>query len=221
MANNRSLLIIRQISLVRQWLAQPGFKLHPVAFSVLLLIATGTSVFVRHQQYSNWLAASPGNAAQTSQIVSTADAYLWIRWADEISHDTYATKNLRLFFPDGEFYKQATPPLLSVMLAKTAAVFGLDYVAAGNALLLAFSGLFILPLALFFYIGGYPVVGLFAGFIGAFAPEYLLRTSIGRIDTDMLNLFFPSMAALLVLLGSKTRSWWPALAWSAAAGGVD
>ena len=33
-----------------------------------------------------------------------------------------------------------------------------------------------------------------------------MRTSIGRIDTDLLNVFFPLIAALLILLASRAKS---------------
>jgi len=43
---------------------------------------------------------------------------------------------------------------------------------------------------------------LLGGLIGTFAGGYYMRSSIGRIDTDMLNLFFPVLAGLLILLVS-------------------
>ena len=33
-----------------------------------------------------------------------------------------------------------------------------------------------------------------------------MRSSIGRIDTDMLNLFFPLLAGLLILLAGKAKT---------------
>ena len=33
-----------------------------------------------------------------------------------------------------------------------------------------------------------------------------MRSSIGRIDTDMLNLFFPALASLFILLASRAKS---------------
>ena len=48
--------------------------------------------------------------------------------------------------------------------------------------------------------------GLLGGLIGTFAGGYYMRSSIGRIDTDMLNLFFPVLAGLFILLAVKTKT---------------
>tara|TARA_B100000945_G_scaffold301305_1_gene283913 strand:- start:866 stop:2554 length:1689 start_codon:yes stop_codon:yes gene_type:complete len=50
------------------------------------------------------------------------------------------------------------------------------------------------------------VSGLLGGLIGTFAGGYYMRSSIGRIDTDMLNLFFPAISSLLILLASRAKS---------------
>jgi len=68
------------------------------------------------------------------------------------------------------------------------------------------ASLFILPLGIFFFQIGVPVSGLLGGLIGTFAGGYYMRSSIGRIDTDMLNLFFPVLAGLLILLAGKTKT---------------
>ena len=60
-------------------------------------------------------------------------------------------------------------------------------------------GLFIIPLGLYGWRVGYPIAGLLGGLIGTFCNEYYVRASIGRIDTDMLNIFFPILGAYLVL----------------------
>ena len=68
------------------------------------------------------------------------------------------------------------------------------------------ASLFILPLGFYFFMIGVPVSGLLGGLIGTFAASYYVRTSIGRIDTDMLNLFFPVLIALLILLASRAKT---------------
>jgi len=50
------------------------------------------------------------------------------------------------------------------------------------------------------------VSGLLGGMIGTFAGGYYMRSSIGRIDTDMLNLFFPVISSLFILLASQAKS---------------
>ena len=53
---------------------------------------------------------------------------------------------------------------------------------------------------------GVPVSGLLGGLIGTFAGAYYMRSSIGRIDTDMLNLFFPALAGFDYFVGWKSKN---------------
>ena len=68
------------------------------------------------------------------------------------------------------------------------------------------ASLFILPLGIYFFKIGVPVSGLLGGLVGTFAGGYYMRSSIGRIDTDMLNLFFLVLASLLILLASRAKT---------------
>ena len=91
-------------------------------------------------------------------------------------------------------------PLISLFIAHLAPFFNYNYYLTGNMLIPILASLFILPLGMYFFRIGVPVSGLLGGLIGTFAGGYYMRSSIGRIDTDMLNLFFPVLAGLLILL---------------------
>jgi len=65
---------------------------------------------------------------------------------------------------------------------------------------------------------GVPVSVLLGGLIGTFAGGYYMRSSIGRIDTDLLNLFFPVLAGLLILLAGKAKTEKNVLLYSIGAG---
>ena len=97
-------------------------------------------------------------------------------------------------------------PLLSFVIAHIAQFFNYNYYLIGTLLIPTFASLFILPLGIYFFQIGIPASGLLGGLIGTFASGYYMRSSIGRIDTDMLNLFFPTLAALLILLASRAKS---------------
>ena len=77
---------------------------------------------------------------------------------------------------------------------------------AGHWLVILTGGLFIIPLGLYGWRLGYPIAGLLGGLVGTFCSEYYVRASIGRIDTDMLNIFFPILGAYLVLLACQAKS---------------
>ena len=97
-------------------------------------------------------------------------------------------------------------PLLSLFIAYLAPFFNHNYYLTGTLLIPALASLFILPLGIYFFQIGIPVSGLLGGLIGTFAGGYYMRSSIGRIDTDMLNLFFPILAALLILKASRAKT---------------
>lgn len=97
-------------------------------------------------------------------------------------------------------------PLLSFLIAHITPFFNNNYYLAGTLLIPVLASLFILPLGIYFLWIGMPVSGLLGGLIGTFAGGYYMRSSIGRIDTDMLNLFFPVLAGLLILLAGKAKT---------------
>lgn len=109
-------------------------------------------------------------------------------------------------------------PLLSFLIAHLAPFFNYNYYLAGTLLIPVLASLFVLPLGIYFFRIGVPVTGLLGGLIGTFAGGYYIRSSIGRIDTDMLNLFFPVMVGLLILQASRAKTERSVLLYSVATG---
>ncbi len=97
-------------------------------------------------------------------------------------------------------------PLLGFLISHLAPFFNYNYYLAGTLLIPVLASLFILPLGIYFFWIGVPLSGLLGGLIGTFAGGYYMRSSIGRIDTDMLNIFFPVLAGLLILLAGKAKT---------------
>lgn len=97
-------------------------------------------------------------------------------------------------------------PLLSFLIAHLSHFFNYNYFLAGTLLIPLLASLFILPLGIYFFRIGVPLSGLLGGLIGTFASGYYMRSAIGRIDTDMLNLFLPAMAGLLILLAGRAKT---------------
>mgnify|MGYP000706924503 CR=1 FL=1 len=109
-------------------------------------------------------------------------------------------------------------PLLSFLIANLTPFFNYNYYLTGTLLIPVLASLFILPLGIYFFRIGVPLSGLLGGLIGTFAGGYYMRSSIGRIDTDMLNLFFPVLAGLLILLAGKAKTERNVLLYSVGAG---
>lgn len=160
-----------------------------------LLFAYLCAAGVRYHQYLE-IKTSPDYRAGTEIILTNHDGYRWLRFAKGEYSGTGDDLSAAL--------KPPYRPLISVMLSKI-----------DPGLMSVFvPGLFIFPLGIFFMLAGFPAAGVGAGLAGSLAFAYLGRTSAYQIDTDMLNLFFVSLGALLLLLAERGRS----VLWSAALG---
>ena len=109
-------------------------------------------------------------------------------------------------------------PLLSFLISHVATFFNNNYYLTGTLLIPLLASLFILPLGIYLFRIGLPLSGLLGGLIGTFAGGYYMRSSIGRIDTDLLNLFFPVLAGLLILLAVEKKTERSVLLYSLGAG---
>ena len=136
-------------------------------------------------------------------MMTTLDSYYWLRLAAmSKSIQAKSERDQLRNFPDG---KILTSPLIAHVMAKVAPIFSKDFYEGNIFLMIGLSGAFIFPLALYFYFIGFPISGLLGGLIGTFAYEYLIRTGVGRVDTDVLFLFFLFLTSVFVLQASKAR----------------
>ncbi|MDR2104402.1 MAG: dolichyl-diphosphooligosaccharide--protein glycosyltransferase subunit STT3 [Deferribacteraceae bacterium] len=152
-------------------------------------------------------------------MVTTVDAFRWIHYADDLLEDRYdvSQKDPLMYYPDGS--ERMKPfPLLSLLLILISGLKDVNLFEAGIRLIPFLAGLFVFPLAFFFYRLGYPAAGLLGGITGGFSAVYFNRSTAGRIDTDSLNLFFLFLTPLLILLTAEKRDRRVIFALSAATG---
>ena len=190
-----------------------------LAFAVVIVIAIAFSAHVRLEQYEVWKERPDRYIAESKPLLTTSDAYYWIRLAQEYRDGVYQSgeRDRLRAYPDGT--KRGWPvPLLSLMLATASAGSGIEMHETGIYLIPLLAGLFMLPLGLYCWRIGLPAAAILGGLITLFCREYFTRTSIGRVDTDALNLFFPFLASLLVLLAAESGSRKRTLLFSALAG---
>ncbi|KAA0257656.1 hypothetical protein FHQ18_07900 [Deferribacter autotrophicus] len=164
------------------------------------------SAFVRYNQYSEWKKKKNLYFVEKYPAMTTLDAYYWLRYAKEYDKGIYKSDNDTLrYYPDSQ--KRRKPiPLLSFLVAKFSSFTGGNYYYAGLYLIPILASLFIIPLSIYFYLVGFPFGGLVGSFVGAFSYMYFVRSSMGRVDTDLLNIFFPALASLFIyLFGRKNR----------------
>ena len=138
--------------------------------------------------------------------MTTLDAYYWLRYAKEYKENKYIPGDIDTlrFFPD--YTKKPEPvPLLSFLIAKLSFLKDGSYYYTGLYLIPFLASLFVIPLGIYFLILKIPLAGLMGAAISTVSYMYIARTTMGRVDTDALNLFFPILASLFLLLLYKSQ----------------
>ncbi|MBX6423477.1 STT3 domain-containing protein [Thermosulfurimonas sp. F29] len=110
--------------------------------------------------------------------------------------DNYLTENVTYPFPI---------PLMSLSAAKLSDWLGIPLEKVALYYTPITAVLFVIPLFLYLESLGYTAAGLLGGLCGVTAFIYVIRTSIGRFDTDSLNLFFPILIAWALFMYFRGR----------------
>ena len=195
---------------------------------ILTALAAFANVYVRHAQLEIWQSNSATTLNSKTPTFSTTDAPYFLQHASAYHSKKPASSFQRhRSYPnylqddakaedDGGFRDH---PLLSVLLGEFAR--GDDPVSLlkiGNLGLIAASVLTAIAIAVCFGAAGYWTEGAIAGLGGGLSAAYLVRSSIGRIDTDQLNLGFMYLMFGLVTFAGLAKSRISSLAWCVAAG---
>jgi len=146
------------------------------------------------------------DSTETFQKISVKKLSLPLKYRDLTNSSSFSSASNLSSSSETPEIRYRDVPLLSYLIAHLAPFFNDNYYLTGTLLIPVLASLFILPLGVYFFWIGLPVSGLLGGLVGTFAAGYYMRSSIGRIDTDMLNLFFPVFAALLILLASRAKT---------------
>ena len=226
------------------WKIFSDWKFSPWLFAIVLLACFAVSAGIRFEQFEVWGKTPVVYFVGERPMMTTLDAPIWLRIAREYNEETYGEKQLRNYphklspktlaesqipqkFTDSptSLLSKEKPekkyheiPLLSYIIAHLAPFFNQNYYLTGTMLIPVLASLFILPLGIYFFLIGIPISGFLGGLIGTFSSGYYMRSSIGRIDTDMLNLFFPFLVSLMILLALRSKTERFALFYSACAG---
>ena len=193
---------------------KPDLNNNSWLFTVVLLVCFAVSAGMRYQQFEIWKKTPANYFVGERPMMTTLDAPHWLRLAREYNEGKFGTSGLSSY-PSGTEHYEKLPipskftdprpssssseiteirysdiPLLSFLIAHLTPYFNYNYYLTGTMLIPVLASLFILPLGIYFFRIGIPLSGMLGGLIGTFAGGYYMRSSIGRIDTDMLNLFF-------------------------------
>ncbi|MBF0565178.1 MAG: hypothetical protein HQK89_08045 [Nitrospirae bacterium] len=174
------------------------------ALIAVITICLCLSVFIRVHQYSS---AKDYLISHTDKpIMTTADAYYWFRLAREYNNGAYVPDSIEEArnYPENGIKRPNPIPALSYLLAKLTRIFGVGMYKTGFFIIPFMSSLFMIPLIVYFYRMGYPAVAVMCALVATCSPIYFARTTIGRVDTDSLNLFFPFLCSLFIYLACKS-----------------
>ncbi len=171
---------------------------------IFLICVAVISATKRYNQFSYWKKHKNIYFVNNTPMMTTLDAYYWLRYAKYIKNNTYGkTDNLRAY-PEGKPFPKPTP-MLSWVLGKLSKAFNISVYYLGIYIIPFFASLFIIPLGIYFYLNGFAAAAILSGFIATFSLSYYIRSCTGRVDTDSLNLFFPFLASLFIYLISTVK----------------
>ncbi len=198
--------------------------------AIFIVVASIANSYVRETQLQSWMAAVPLTQIHEAQTFSTADAPYFLGHARHIKRDeSPSSLNGKRAYPNYLKTKSQQSkneplnkrPLLSILVARIASSDQpASLVVAGNRLLITTAALTVLAISICFGAAGYWTLGAVAGLGGGLNAAYLVRSSIGRIDTDQLNLGFLYLIFGLCLFAGRSSSKQGCIAWCVAAGSV-
>ncbi|MBF0338051.1 MAG: hypothetical protein HQL05_09490 [Nitrospirae bacterium] len=181
---------------------RPQLKYSRWVLLTVMLLCCCLSVLARYNQYHQWQKNPDMHFVDGKPMMTTMDAFLWLRFARQYKTDSYddTGPDTMRFYPVG--YSKPDFILLSYLSAKLSVLF--DNIEDNATIVIPIlASLFIIPFFVYFFEIGYPAAAVVGSLVGTFNHIYMVRTAIGRVDTDSLNLFFFFLVSYFVLLTCK------------------
>lgn len=215
--------LLNKLNVLAAWHSKTTDKvwLTPVRnrnYAIFTIILIGLAIFaashMRHWQYDQWKANNATFYLEETPLFSTTDASYFLNTAKAIketgSGQAFAKKrsypsNVDLIESDKRTLFDE--PLLSVALATLAPDSSNEsLLKTANDLLPWTAALTALAIVLAFGAAGFWAEGAIAAIGGTLSFSYLVRSSIGRIDTDQLNLGFFYLVTAFVVWAAKSKN---------------
>ena len=191
-----------------------------ILFAAILLVY-GITFYQRLADYRYWMENSQDFVVEDVTTMSGMDSFFWLKMARELDAGHIGKKmpDPTKGYPDLEpLAIKDKASLLAELISFGKNFTDGDYYRSGLLLIPVLAGLFVFPLFLYFNSLGFGASAVLGGLVGSFAHAYYDRTMIGRIDTDLLNTFFPLAVACFFLQISKKKSWRSNMGFSLGAG---
>ena len=198
---------------------------------LFVLLAVAASLFaalanyqIRANQYERWVENKDVTFLDGTPLFSTTDASFFVGLAQQyrLTGDKRDHTAKRLYPYHKNNIEKTKPqtsardfPLLSVLIATLspdASTRSLMLTAHALIPLLAF--VMALGIVLAFGASGFWLEGAVAAVGAGLAPTFLMRSSVGRIDTDILNLGFFYCVLGLTIFAARSKTWRAAIIWA-------
>ena len=190
---------------------------------VIFILCIGLLAYkARNDQWNIWKANPDITFYNGSPLLSTADGPYFVGFAKSLNENrTVSSFNERRYFPEfdkelGDKKKINTfvePSFFDIsLLPRIISYFSKfnnnDILLTSNLLIPLSAFITAVLISFFFLVLGFGYEGVIAGLGASLSQSIYVRTSIGRVDTDLLNIgFFYSILALLTasILANKFR----------------
>ena len=183
-----------------------------VSILIFILIVGMLAFKARNDQWNVWKANPDITFYNGSPLLSTADGPYFIGFAKYLSENrTVSSFNEKRYFP--EFDKELGDKkklnnfvepgffdisLLPRIISYFSKFYSNDLLLTSNLLIPLSAFITAVLISFFFFVLGFGYEGVIAGLGASLSQSIYVRTSIGRVDTDLLNIgFFYSILALL------------------------
>jgi len=172
----------------------------------LLLLIVAAGMLFRLDDLRDWRQEEAKTFYNGEPIHNTFDAWFYLGLAQDLLEDRYHPVDEKRGVPDSP-PRPSPPPLLSVLAAFLVTATNLSLSWIGALLPVALGPLLAVPLYFLGRFYGGPLMGLSAALLAVLSPIYVMRSNIGRFDTDCLVVTLAVAPALLFLhFGTKTTA---------------
>ena len=178
---------------------------------VLLLLSALINLSSRLYEKNVWQENSEKFYVNNEPLLRAGDPAYFLNISSYLKKNIPIVEyNNKLNYPNAETqaYGVLFTPLLSSLISYLAEDSSRqEIVKAGNRIILMFSVLTTIGIFFLFFAIGRPYEGIIASTGAGITIQYFNRSSIGYVDTDILNLFFMYFLFGLVYLASLKQSW--------------
>ncbi|MBM4309337.1 MAG: hypothetical protein FJ119_00090 [Deltaproteobacteria bacterium] len=171
--------------------------------AVVCIFALG--VFCRLEDLSQWKEKESLAFYDGKPIHTTFDAWFYLSLAQNLIDGTYTQPDEKRGVPHSPL-RPEPPPLISVLAAATAKATNVSLCWVGALLPAVLGPLLVVPLYLTGRFYGGVACGLLAALMSVLYPFYIVRSNVGRFDTDCLILAFSLGAAYLFMRFGLARA---------------